>query len=172
MVSLIDIILIIFLAGFIFYGFFFGLIRTVGSLAGVIVGLWGASHYYLPFYEWSENIFLGHPIIGKIISFLILFGAIKTAVSFLFSILDKTFNLLSIIPFLKLFNRIGGAILGFLEGSLLLGVILLVATRYNIFSGLINNLLVGSKIAPIVNKVAGLVVPLIPELLDKVRGMV
>ena len=42
-----DLALTIILAGFVFYGLFFGLIKTVGSLAGVVIGAWGASRLYL-----------------------------------------------------------------------------------------------------------------------------
>ena len=52
-----DAILLIILAGFVFYGLFFGLIKTLGSLAGVIVGAFIASHFYLSVFNFSENLF-------------------------------------------------------------------------------------------------------------------
>jgi uncharacterized membrane protein required for colicin V production len=38
------------LLSFVFYGLFFGLIKTVGSLVGIVVGAWLASKYYLQLY--------------------------------------------------------------------------------------------------------------------------
>jgi uncharacterized membrane protein required for colicin V production len=69
-----DIILLIILAGFVFYGFFFGLIRAVGMLAGLLVGAWIASRYYLSVFSWVDQWWPGNPNIGKIICFIICFS--------------------------------------------------------------------------------------------------
>lgn len=64
-----DIILLIILAGFVFYGLFFGLIRTFGSLVGMVVGLWLTFIFYLTVFGWVKNLFFGHELVGKIITF-------------------------------------------------------------------------------------------------------
>lgn len=172
MVSMIDIILIIILAGFTFYGLFLGLIRTIGSLAGFLVALWVASHFYLNLYAWAHSVFLNHQIVGKIISFMIIFVSVRFLVVYGFSLINKTFNLLAIIPFMKLFNRLGGAILGFLEGSLIIGVVLIIGTNYYILENLTLKIIANSKIAPLILKIAKIIMPLIPELLNKAKGIV
>lgn len=172
MVSIIDIILIIILAGFVFYGLFLGLIRTIGSLAGFLVALWVASHFYLNLYNWAHSVFLNHQIVGKIISFMIIFVSVRFLVVYGFSLINKTLNLLAIIPFVKLFNRIGGAILGFLEGSLIIGIILIIGQRYYLLENLTLKIIANSKIAPLVIKIANLIVPLIPEVLNRVRYVI
>src|SRR6056297_3190339 len=110
--TIFDFILLFIWAGFLFYGFFFGFIRTLGSLLGIIIGAWLASLFYLDLFYLIQPVFFGLDNIGKIISFLIVFGLITKLISFLVLIIDQTFNILSIIPFLKTINRLLGVVLG------------------------------------------------------------
>ena len=161
-----DVILLLILAGFVFYGLFFGLIRTAGALAGVIIGAWAANYWYLEVFSWIQNLFFGHNNLGKIITFIILFSLINRLVCFAFAVLDKTFSLLSIIPFLKTFNRLAGAILGFVLGGLLLGLILYVISNYAIIGIFINKWMVDSQVAPFLIKFINMLKPLLPEMLQ------
>ncbi|MDD5295226.1 MAG: CvpA family protein, partial [Patescibacteria group bacterium] len=86
--SIFDIILLIILAGFVFYGLFFGLIRTLGSLAGVIIGAWLASRFYLEVFSWVGDLSFGFNNLGKVVVFIILFTLINRLVCFAFVILD------------------------------------------------------------------------------------
>jgi len=167
-----DAILLIILAGFVFYGLFFGLIRTLGSLAGVIVGAWAASHYYIAVFNWADNLFFGYNNLGKVMVFIILFILVNRLVCFIFAILDKTFNIISIIPFLKSINRLAGAIFGFLEGALILGLILYVASRYTIISSWFGNMLANSQLAPFLLKFTKVLLPLLPEMLKKLQSLI
>jgi len=117
------------MSGFVFYGLFFGLIRAVGSLAGVIAGAWLASIFYIDAFELAENLFFGHDALGKIVTFIVLFTIINRLICFGFSLLDKTYNIISIIPFLKTINRLGGAVFGFLEGGVVAGLALYIAAN-------------------------------------------
>ena len=51
-----DIILLIIIAGFAMFGFWFGLIHTLGSLLGTVFGAYLASRYYEPMADWLINI--------------------------------------------------------------------------------------------------------------------
>ena len=162
-----DIIILIILAGFIFYGLFFGLIRTFGSLIGLVAGLWLTIIFYLTVFDWVNNLFFGHELAGKIIVFIALFTLINRLIGFIFALLDRTFDLLSVIPFLKTINRLAGAALGFIEGGLALGLVLLFISQTT-FGGWLH----ASKVAPFLISFAKAVTPLLPGLLDRVKGRI
>lgn len=165
--TIIDIIILIILAGFIFYGLFFGLIRTLGSLIGLVAGLWLTIIFYLTVFGWVKNLFFGHELAGKIIVFIMLFTLLNRLIGFIFALIDQTFNLLSIIPFLKTFNRLAGAVLGFVEGGLILGLILLFISE-TALAGRLD----ASKIAPFLISFAKAVTSLLPGVLERVKGMI
>jgi len=165
--AIFDVVLIIILAGFVFYGLFFGLIRTVGSLIGMVGGLWFTIIFYLTVFSWVKNLFFGHELAGKIIVFIVLFTLVNRLIGLVFALLDKTFDLISIIPFLKTINRLTGAALGFIEGGLVLGLILLFISQTS-FSGW----LTGSKVTLFLISFAKTIAPLLPGLLDRVKGMI
>jgi len=170
--SIFDTILLIAWAGFVFYGLFFGLIRLIGNFIGMIIGVFLASRFYIDFYNSFSGLFGSYAGLGKISSFLILYGAISKLVSFGFAILEKIFNLLTIIPFLKSFNRLGGAILGFLLGGIVLGLLLYLGTKHFILNSLLGASLVDSKITPILLYFAKLVEPLLPEAIKAMKSLI
>ncbi len=170
--TIFDAILLIILAGFVFYGLFFGLIKTVGNLAGVIVGAFIAGRFYIPVFYWAEDLFFGYENLGKVVTFLVLFTIANRIVGLVFALIDRSFGLISIIPFLKTINRLGGAVLGFIMGSLVLGLILYVAARYAIIGYFIGDWIASSKIAPFLVKFAGVLTPLLPEMLKKLQSII
>jgi uncharacterized membrane protein required for colicin V production len=170
--AIIDVIMLLALAGFVFYGMFFGLIRTLGAFLGVLIGAFLASHFYLPVSGWIDKAFFGYHNLGKVLVFLILFGLINRLVSFLFYLLDRAFGLITIIPFLKTFNRLGGIILGFLTGSLFLGIILYVISKYAILESLAGRWLVDSEFAPFFLKFAHAALPIFPEVMRKLESLI
>lgn len=171
MVPLVDVILIIFLFGFIFYGFFFGLIRSFGNLFGVFLGAILASRLYLPVTEYLDWAFLGYENLSKVVIFIFLFTLINRLTEFVFFLLDKTFGLLTIIPFLKTINRLAGAALGFVTGSLIIGLILYVISKYAILDNWIGRWLVDSTTASAFLKFSEILLPLLPEVLKKIKGL-
>ena len=165
--AIFDIVLLIILAGFVFYGLFFGLIRTLGSLLGVVIGLWLTFVFYLTVFDWVKNLFFGHELAGKIIIFFVLFTLINRLICFIFALIDRTFDLLSVIPFLKTINRLAGAALGFVEGGLVLGLILLFISQTS-FGAWLDN----SKVAPFLISYIQAIMPLLPGLLNKIKELV
>ncbi len=170
--SYFDIILLVILAGFVFNGLSKGLIKLLGNIVGLIVGAFVASRFYLQFYAWSQNLFGGRENLGKVVAFIIVFIAVTVAVDFIFSILEKVFNLISIIPFTKLINRLLGAALGLLEGSLFIGLILFVASRYAWLGSLFGDHLASSQVAPLLLKVVNLVLPILPAALKALQSLI
>ena len=160
------------LAGFVFYGLFFGLIKTVGSLAGVVVGAGVASRVYLLVFGWLKNLAFGHDDIGKVVVFIICFVIINRVVCLIFALLDKAFKLISIIPFLKTINRLGGAALGLIEGGLVLGLLIYVIGRYPMAAGLLGSQLTKSQLVPFLLQCTEIIKPLLPELLKQLKSVV
>ena len=169
--SIFDTSLLIILASFFIYGLFFGLIRVVGSLAGILIGALVASKYYQSLFYWLEPWSFGHEQAGKIISFLVLFVIVDRLVRLIFSLLDKTFNLIAIVPFAKSFNRLGGAIIGLIGGVIVLGLAFNFATSYPLIGPWLVSWLEKSETAPAITKATGALVPLIPNLWEKIKSL-
>lgn len=166
---IVDVILTITLSGFVFYGFFFGLIRMVGNLAGLIVGAWFASHYYLLAYNFIERFYSSSQNLIKILTFLILLSLVSKAVSLLFIIIDKTYHLLSIIPFLKTINRLAGAIFGFFEGSLAIGLAITFAAKNPLSNIIIERFFNNSQLTSFFLKTSDLAISFFPNILALIK---
>ncbi len=166
--SILDTILLITIAGFVFYGFFYGLIRTFGSLAGIVLGVLFASKYYLVIFNWIDELFFGYDNIGKFLVFLILLSLINRLVCLVFSLLNKTFDVISIIPFLKTINRLSGAILGLLMGIAVVGLVLFVLSTF--LGGWFEKISSSSSLMPILLKSAQIIVYFLPTVLGKIKS--
>ncbi len=160
--SIFDLSLILVLLGFTVNGLFKGLIRMIGAILAFILGIFFASRLYVPFYEWGSNYISGQENILKIISFIILLLLISKLVELFFVFLEKLFKLTAFIPGTKLINNILGAIFGFVLGSLFLGAIIYVFSRYLNFAGLITNLIEASSIAQFLLSINSIILPLLP----------
>jgi uncharacterized membrane protein required for colicin V production len=171
MLTILDGIFLVILAGFVFYGLFFGLIRTIGTFAGVLLGAVIASRTYLLVFAWIQPVYFGYNNLGKVLTFIIIFSLVNRLVGFLFYLLDRAFHLIAILPFLKTFNRLGGAVLGFFTGSLILGLFIFVIGKYALITHWFGAWLAGSTLAPFFLKVNNLLLPLLPEILVKVKSI-
>ncbi len=157
---------------FVINGLTKGLIRLLGQVVGLIIASYVASHFYLTFYKWGENLVNWNEGTEKFLSFLIVFILITSIVGILFVIIEKIFNLISIIPFTKTINRLLGGVLGLLEGSLALGLVLFVAARYAWIGGIFGSQLVNSKVAPLMIKVVNIILPFLPEALKALKSII
>jgi len=170
--SYFDIGLLIILASFTFNGLAKGLIRLLGQVVGLIVASYVASHYYLNFYEWGKDLVNWSAGTEKFLSFLILFVLVTSIIGAVFILIEKIFDLISIIPFTGLINRLLGGALGLLEGSLALGLILFVAVRYAWIGSLFGIQLVNSHVAPWLIKVATIIMPFLPDALKTLKSII
>lgn len=125
-----DVILIVVITAFTMLGFFMGLISAIGALVGLVVATWAASNYFMLLAEWLNPYVLNHEGIAKTVSFLVIFFLVNRLVAILFWVVNKIFGLVSIIPFLKSINRLGGAILGFVEGVIITGTAIFVTMKF------------------------------------------
>lgn len=127
--TLVDVMLLIIVLAFTIGGFFAGFIRTVGAIIGFFAGAYLASRYFTVFGDWLSPLIGGHPVAAKIIAFLILFILIDRIVAIIFYFIGKLFGLMSFIPFLKTINKLSGAILGLIEGTLVVGFLIYVVAK-------------------------------------------
>lgn len=124
----IDIVLIVIIGAFIFFGLFFGLVHTLGSLLGTIVGIIFASRLVDPTFETFGFLF-GGGTIGKIIIFILIFFIITRLIGVVFWFIGKIFNVLAWIPFASSLDKLLGGLFGFVEGVLVVGVVLFYAMQ-------------------------------------------
>lgn len=167
---LFDLILLIILLVFIILGLALGFVHTLGSILGTFAGAFIAGFLYDGLGTLLEKAF-GHPNLMKIFAFIFLFLLVNRFVGFIFYILDAIFHFLTIIPFLKTINRLLGAILGFFEGLLFIGLSLFVIARFPIslwFTGVLES----SRIAPIFIKVSGILQWMLPEVLKQLQSVI
>jgi uncharacterized membrane protein required for colicin V production len=167
----VDAVIIFILAGCAWRGLSAGLIKAVGDFIGIFGGVFAASHSYLWLFGLIGGWFGGLNNIGKIICFIALFLLASRLIYFLFILLDKTYNLLSIIPFLKSINRLAGGVLGLFVGALALGLIIYVAAKYTAADGIIGNWIISSKVAPGLLVVAKILLPVISGSLKDIKSI-
>lgn len=170
--SVFDICLLIIIAGFTLSGLFKGLIKLLGHMVGLIVGAYVASHFYLVFYEWGKSLAGGHDNIGKIVAFIILFVVVTRLMDLIFFLIEKFFNFLAFIPGSKYINNILGAALGLIEGSLFLGLIIYVISRYTLISNFFGQQLSSSIVAPWLLKIVNIMLPILPEALKAIKSII
>ena len=170
--SIFDLSLILVLVGFTINGLFRGLIKMVGAILAFILGIFFASRLYIPFYEWGSNYVSGQENILKIISFVILLLLVSKIVELFFVFLEKVFKLAAFIPGTKLINNLLGAVFGFILGSLFLGAIIFVLSRYLDFGGLISSLIETSNISQILLTINSIILPLLPDSFKSVSPLI
>ncbi len=166
-ISILDLILILIVFIFVAFGFALGLVQTIGALIGVVIGTWLAGMYYEPVAGWLQAFFLGNAVTARVVAFILIFGITNRLVGLVFWLINKIFNIISIIPFAKSLNRILGAVFGLLEAVLALGVVLYFTSQI-ITNDWWQGILAGSKFALLLIDWASILTPLLPELIDVV----
>ncbi|MBU1036445.1 CvpA family protein [Patescibacteria group bacterium] len=167
--SILDIIILVILAGFVWKGVRLGLIEGVGGIIGLFVGVYFASVYYDEVGEFFEGFLFGSETLAAILGFLLIFILVNRLIAFVFWIINKVFNIIAIIPFLKTFNRLLGGIFGLIEGLILIGIILYVLGFFPLTGGLAGSV-EKSKFAGILGVVGKISKPFIPEDFSKWQG--
>lgn len=163
---IIDIILLIIILGFFIRGWQKGLVRTLAGFIGLLLGVIIASHYHLQLADWLMTIsFLETKAsLAKIISFAAIFFIVNGIIAFGAFTVDKTFAILSFIPFLKTINRLAGAVLNLVAGIILIGLVMILLVEFPIL-GFIRPYLAESQIAPFLILIVKLLSPLWPEFI-------
>ena len=124
----IDIVLIVIVGAFVLFGFFFGFVHTLGSLLGTIVGIIFASRLVDPAFETFGFLF-GGGTFARILIFILIFFIITRLVGIVFWMCGKVLNVLMWIPFARSIDRLLGGLFGFVEGIIVVGVVLFYAMQ-------------------------------------------
>lgn len=116
---LVDIILLLLLLGFIGAGAKDGFVHTLGRMVGAVIGFVLAKMYYVKF---GAMLALFMPNTwANFLSFTLLFILVTRLIGFGAKLLDGAFSILRHLPFLQSIDKILGAILGLVEGVLIMG---------------------------------------------------
>ncbi len=169
--SLFDISLLVIITGFALFGLWFGLVRTLGSLIGTVVGIYLAGRYYEPLANWIINFTGWSQNHVKVIVFVVAFLLITRLVGFVFWIMEKFLSIFTKLPFLRSIDRILGFILGAVEGIAVVGISLFFIARFPINLMFMNGL-ASSQVAPPLVRLASILIPLLPEALRILRSTV
>lgn len=176
--SIFDIVLIVIIAAFTWNGLSKGIIRLIGNLVGLVVGAYLASHFYLNAYDWLLSVgwlkgwLAANAGAAKIIVFIVLFALIDRLVGLLAVIVEQFFKFIAVIPGSRYLNNLLGALLGFLEGSLFLGLIIYVASRYTSAQDPLGAQLAASAVVPILLKITILALPFLPAALKALKSLI
>ncbi len=126
---LVDVILVAIIGLFVLFGFLFGLVHTLGSLVGSILGTVIASRLIDPVFA-KFGSFLGGGAVAKIVLFIFIFLVVSRLIGLLFWVVEKILGVFAMVPFASTFNRLLGAAFGFVEGVIVVGVVLFFALQY------------------------------------------
>lgn len=125
-----NIVLAVLVLGFIGAGMKDGFIETLGRIVGAVVGFIAARAWSLPVAS-----FLGALVPldwSRLIAFIFIFLVITRLIGYAFQLLDGAFRILSVLPFLKSINSLLGAVLGLVEGLILVGGVIYLVTTFKL----------------------------------------
>lgn len=161
-----DLILLLILFGFIWFGFWNGLVRTVGGIIGVIISVFVASRWYEDLAVRLLPILGDNFNLSRILSFIAVMVIAHFILSVIIRIIDKFFKL----PFLNIINRLAGGFFGLIEGALVIGLVLYFSTKFPLGTGWLQAL-DSSRIAPTLIGFGKVLLPLLPEALKQIKSL-
>lgn len=168
--SNLDYFLAFLLLGYVWVGFSTGLIHSVGSLLGVIVAALGASRWFATLTPWVEPLVGSNTLAAAIISFVVLFLLINRGIGVILMLVDRVFNIVAVVPGMKILNRLGGAFFGFLEGAFAIGITLHFISRLPA-NGTVAGAFEHSRLVPRFLDISAWLVALLPEVLQNARSI-
>ena len=117
MLSFIDIVLLAIAFLTTLGGLYYGFIKSLGNVVGLIVGIWLGNVIV----GWlAESLgWLARPF-WLVIAFLIAMMLASYIVGWIFGFFDGMYKILTIIPFLKSINKLLGGLFGLIEGIFLI----------------------------------------------------
>lgn len=167
----VDVVLLAVLGSFVLAGFWFGVIHMIGSLVGLGVGIWAAGHYYQWAADWLTYWGLDNVNLARVLGFLLVFVLVNRLFGLVVLLADKVFKVISIIPFLKTFNRLLGAGLGLIEGTIVLALTVWFVGRFPLTAAFAPRL-AESELAQSLNVIGQLLAPLLPEALRLMKSVI
>ncbi|MDP2685441.1 MAG: CvpA family protein [bacterium] len=160
--EMIDIILLSIIALFGIIGIAVGFIHAVGSFLGLVIGVYLASRFYAPVADWLMYLIGRDSNFIRVLMFVVAFVLIAKLVGLAFFFLEKVFNILKFIPFVKTFNRFLGFLFGLAEGMVVVGMIIFFIDKFPLSDRLMAGL-ANSVVAPYAEGIASILWPLLPQ---------
>lgn len=155
-----DIVIIVALAATTFFGLKTGIIKAGLSLAGIIVGVILAGHFYIPLAE--ELSFIPLAGLAQVIAFIIILAVVAVTAAVLALLLKWVAS----IAMLGWIDRLGGAIFGLLLGTLFCSALLAAWVKF-LGAG---EAILDSSAASIMLARLPMVLALLPSEFDAVRS--
>ena len=159
-----DSVLVLIVILFGLAGFWFGLVHTLGSLLGTVLGVYLGSRYYALVGSWFADLVGWDGNFAKVLFFVLAFMVIARLVGLAFWFLRKVFKVVAFVPFMHLFDRIFGFVFGVFEGVVSVGFCLYVIVRFP-FSAPLIEMVSLSTFSPFLLTSIDLLLPLLPEAL-------
>lgn len=166
--TILDFLLVICLTGFVWFGFWFGMIHMAGGLVGTVAGAYLAGHFYTVVAAPFEALLGSTNGWVKIATFLVIFIVVNRFVGFCFYLVDRSFAFLTRIPFLKTIDRMAGAVMGLAEGALVIGLTIYLGGRVELPLA-IESAIMMSRVAQGLSVFAMILVPLLPDALKVIQ---
>ena len=157
--SWLDIVIIIVIVIPTILGLKTGIIKASFSLAGLILGVILAGHYYVPF---SEQLSALSPGIARIVAFAIILVGVWVIAILLSGLVERAVAMM----LLGWVNRLVGAVFGFVVGAILCSALLAIWVK---FLG-IQSFIVDSALATILLDRFPMVLALLPDEFNAVRS--
>lgn len=168
--SFFDLILVCIIGGFVLFGLWFGIVSTLGSLIGTVFGVYLASRWYVVPATWLINATGWNANFSNVLVFIILYLIINRLVGFIFYIIDKSFSIITHLPFVNSLNRLLGGLFGFIEGVVALGIVFSFVSRFPLgpaFMAAVN----ASRVVAFCVSIASLLWPLVPEAIRALQNV-
>jgi uncharacterized membrane protein required for colicin V production len=165
-----DLALLIVMGGFVLAGFWFGFIHMVGSMLGLIVGSVAAGRLYPIGAAWLAP-FITNENVARALAFFVIFVVATKLVGLVFWIVERGVRFLSIIPFFRMFDRLLGTVLGLVEGTAALGLMVWFVARFPFSSAFAQTMQASSFVKPFYAVGAALSV-LLPAALKAMQSVV
>jgi uncharacterized membrane protein required for colicin V production len=124
-----DFILVMVVGGVVLSGFWFGFVHVVGSLVGLIFGAVIAGRTYEMGALWLAP-YIHNANAAKFIAFILVYIIVSKVISLLFWLVERMFRFLTVIPFLRTFDRLLGAAFGLIEGTFLASLAIYFVARF------------------------------------------
>ncbi len=166
-----DIILLTIIGLFALAGLWFGLVHTLGSLMGTVLGVFLASRYYEVLATWIMSLTGWSGNLPRVVSFIVAFIIINRLIGFIFWIVDKVLSVVTHLPFINSLNRLLGLVFGFFEGFVTVGIAIYFIERFPLSQTIMTHLST-SIVAPYTLSVASILVPLLPEAIKILHSTV
>lgn len=170
---IIDYVLLAILAYSTIWGFRKGLIKAVGGMVGMVAAIIVASRYFETLADKIAPVigFENNMNLARLLSFVAILLLVNYAVAIIVALLNKAYTSVAVLPFMKIGNRLLGAALGLIQSSIMVGLVLYFAARFP-FGPVVEKFFEGSKVAPIMLKIATIIHPLLPDAIKQVESLI